>query len=130
MPAVVETVLTGSTLKIVTLPERAVLTLAVAGAQSPNVRRMPDGTLEGDPFGREVRSEPFIVNHDSRCTELAVFKGTQNYCTVPILCTVTAGYSETLYCFNPDYSGEVKSPRYRITRRIIRTIFTGQIGAD
>jgi hypothetical protein len=55
VPAVVDTVLTGSTVKIVTLPERAVLTLAVAGAQSPNVRRMPDGTLEGDPFGREVR---------------------------------------------------------------------------
>ena len=56
MPAVVEAVLTGSTVKVVTLPERAVLTVAVAGAQSPNVRRMPDGALEGDPFGREVRA--------------------------------------------------------------------------
>lgn len=54
--AVVDTVLTGSTVKIVTLPERAVLTLALTGAQSPNVRRMPDGTLEGDPFGREACS--------------------------------------------------------------------------
>ena len=66
MPAVVDTVLTGSTLKIVTLPERAVLTFAVAGAQSPNVRRMPDGALEGDPFGREVRTYRLHVAVD-RC---------------------------------------------------------------
>jgi hypothetical protein len=62
VPAVVDVVLTGSTLKVVTLPDRAVLTVALAGAQSPNVRRGADGRLEGEPHGLEVRCVAFCVH--------------------------------------------------------------------
>jgi len=52
--AVVDAVLTGSTLKLVTLPERSIVLFSLAGAQAPNVRRTPEGSIEGDPFGPEV----------------------------------------------------------------------------
>jgi hypothetical protein len=60
--AVVDAVLTGSTLKLVTLDAaRSVLTFALAGAQAPKVSRSSDGTLSGDPHGLEVRTCPCSV---------------------------------------------------------------------
>lgn len=50
----VDAVLTGSTLKLVTLPERSIMLFSLAGAQAPNVRRTADGNVEGDPYGPEV----------------------------------------------------------------------------
>jgi hypothetical protein len=61
--AIVDTVLTGSVLKVVTLPERLVVTFAVAGAQSPPVKRRADGSLEGDPYGLEVRTIMRTIQH-------------------------------------------------------------------
>jgi hypothetical protein len=63
---IVDAVLTGSTLKIVALPHRLVLTFAVAGAQAPNVRRTPDGSFEGEHFGVEVRLHPHATPTSSR----------------------------------------------------------------
>lgn len=54
IPAIVDSVMTGSTLKVVTLPDRAMLLVALVGAQSPSVRRNTEGVLEGEPFGLEV----------------------------------------------------------------------------
>lgn len=56
IPAVVDAVLTGSTLKVVTLDDRTVVTVALAGATCPNVRRNSSGALEGEPYGLEVRA--------------------------------------------------------------------------
>jgi hypothetical protein len=64
--AIVDAVLTGSVLKLVTATDRVVVTFALAGAQCPGVKRRPDGTLEGDPYGLEVRHYPelFPTNHE------------------------------------------------------------------
>lgn len=61
IPAVVDAVMSGTTVKVVTLPDRAVLLLALAGAQSPAVRRGADGTLEGEPYGLQVRPSRSFV---------------------------------------------------------------------
>ena len=54
IPAIVDAVLTATTLKVIALPDRAILLVALAGAQSPSVRRGADGQLEGDAYGLEV----------------------------------------------------------------------------
>lgn len=62
LAAVVDSVIAGLVLKVVALPARVLVTFAVAGAQSPAVGQRAQGSLEGEPYGLEVRtSMPSIL---------------------------------------------------------------------
>lgn len=53
-----------STVKVVTVPDKEVLTFVLCGAQSPSVRRNPEGGFTADPYGMDARAltESLVLN--------------------------------------------------------------------